>query len=186
MGQPGQARFVFYHERKRVGRIQHIFRKARAEQGLFFGNLFETGLLVLRQFGAGETEVAQFVLNDFFACRGQRGKFRCAAQGAILVEQIEVLAEVSPILGDVGQAGVVGVTQRRAVDHGVQMPDHAPGARQFFVDRFERCDDIAPAAVGRGGHPRQCGAALHNQVVYCRGDMLRPDIGEARKSGKIK
>ena len=58
-----------------VGGVEQVFRKFRGECCAFFLQLLETGLLVVGQFGTGEPEVADLVVDDSPLCGRQRRVF---------------------------------------------------------------------------------------------------------------
>ncbi len=73
-GQAGELRFVagFDDVGVRVGRIEHVIGKRLRQRRLLFLQFGETRLLVFRQFGAGQAEIAQRIAEDFLALAGQR------------------------------------------------------------------------------------------------------------------
>jgi hypothetical protein len=67
---------LFIHvNRKSVGRIQQVLGKLRRQPGELFLNRGVAALLVGRQLGAAEAEIAQGILDDFFSGRRQGRKF---------------------------------------------------------------------------------------------------------------
>ncbi len=56
---------------KRIGGVEQIFLEFGGEGGELFLNGLEAGFLVIRQVGAAEDEIAQFVFHDFLLCRAQ-------------------------------------------------------------------------------------------------------------------
>ena len=182
----GQALLVLDKKRKRIGRIEHVFRKFGTQFRQFFGNRLEAKLLVFCQIGTGQSEVAQLVVDDPAPRNGQKSESRCGFQRFVLAEQREVLAQVSPVFADLRQVVVVGVAQFRAVDDGVQMAHRAPGARQLFIRVFERRDEIVPGVAAVGSDLCDGRAARRDELIHRRCDVSGVDFGEARQARKIQ
>jgi hypothetical protein len=86
-GQAGEQGFVGDDFGEGVGRVEQVFGELGGQLRQFFHDGLEARLLVFRQFGAAEAEVADFVVDDLFLFGGQRGVFRAGLEGAVFVEQ---------------------------------------------------------------------------------------------------
>lgn len=101
--------------------------------------------------------------------------------------QAFVLAEFGVVLGDLWQCRIVSLAQFRAVHHGVEMADLAPGAVQAFVGVFQRADKVVP--VRRclvGGDACDQGAVFRQQLVNGRCNVGGFELGKAGQTREIE
>ena len=90
------------------------------------------------------------MIDDFSARGVQRLIFTAALQRLVFFKQLEVLPQLGPELGDLGQVIVIGGAQLGCINHGVQMTDHAPGASESLGDALQWQHKFLPAE-GRPG-----------------------------------
>ncbi|MNH08140.1 hypothetical protein D3C79_675480 [compost metagenome] len=121
--QTGQFGLVAHQLAPALGRIQHVV----AEAG---GQLGETGLdlavALLRLGGqayAGQAKIAQGILDLLALGAAQQREVVALGQLAIGLVEALVLADIGLELGQQRQAGVMGLAQRLAVEHGIEMTD---------------------------------------------------------------
>jgi hypothetical protein len=170
-----------------VGRVEHVVLEARREGRELLLQLLEAGLLRVRELRAAEAEVAQFVADMPLARRRERGEGGGIRERAEAGEEPQVLALGGEVLGDPRQGRVVGLAQRGRVHHEVQVGHLRPGAPETLVGVVQGLDEVLPGGrLARGGQALHGGAALGEQVVDGRGDMLGTHVGEARQGGKIE
>src|SRR5262249_18135128 len=165
--------------------IEHVLGKLGGQLGELFLDRGVALLLLERQLGAAEAEVAQRVLDDLPAGRRKGAELRRACELLVLLEKLKILSELGPVLRDLGQGRVVSLAERRAVHHRAQMRDLAPGAAQALVRVLERRDEVFPG----GACPRRRfdrGAAGGEQLVDGGSDVLRLDLVEPWQTGKLK
>ena len=179
----GDARLID-HDRERLGRIQQVFREAAAELRELLLDGGEARLLAGRELRAAEAEVAQRVVDDPAPRGAERRIFGRVRERLVFVEQRLVLPEFRPVLGELRQVGVVRLAQLGTVQHRVQVRDLPPGAADVLVRVLERRDECVPGDRRRE-HALDGGAAFGEQCVYRRGDVLGPELREARQSGEI-
>ena len=91
---PGEPRRVVHGQCARVGRVEQVLGELGRQAGEFFLDFLEARLLVFGQFGAGQAEVAQFVVDDLLLRSRQRGITRAGLERLELGEQRFVLSEV--------------------------------------------------------------------------------------------
>ena len=156
-----------------IGRIKHVLGKFRTEAGLLFGNRLEARLLIFRQLGTRQTEIAHLVVDDALAHRAQLRKRRAIAQLPIARKQFEVLPELGVIARHLGQQGVVRLAPGRRVHHAMQVPDHTPATAEALARIDHRRNEIIP--VGRRGigfEPGDKRTIVGKQSLNGRGDMF--------------
>jgi hypothetical protein len=106
---------------------------------------------------------------------------------SVFVEQRQVLRRRGPEFDQPGFGFVVGGAQFGRIQHGVQMPHHAPGAAQLFGGVFQRFDKIFPGYFGhRRFQRRHHIARLRQEGIDGRFHMLGADRVEACQSGEIE
>ncbi|MDT4857211.1 hypothetical protein FQZ97_916260 [compost metagenome] len=140
-------------------------------------------LLVRRQVDAGQAEVAQGVFEDGALRHLETGGLGAAGQRLIGMEQLAVLPQLGRVLGQFGQAGLVGRAQLGVVAHRIEVADRAPGAAQAIIQFVERQHQPIPAR-GAGLLLEQLddgGAVLGKNRVHRRLDMLRTNGGIGRQ-----
>ncbi len=185
--QAGEFRLVGDDFGEGVGRIEQVFRELGRQLGEFFGNGQEAWLLVFRQFGAAQAEVAQLVLDDLLAGRAQAGVIRALLECTVFVEELQILPELRVEAGDVGQHLVVGIAPGRDVIDRMQMAHHAPGAAQAFEAIGEGAGEIFPGDGRRiGDQALDQGAALGQQLGDGGFDVGRFDQVEAGQVGEVE
>ncbi|MNZ69287.1 hypothetical protein D3C78_875810 [compost metagenome] len=127
-----------------LGGVQQLVGEAAAELGQLHLDLAVALLLVGRQVDAGQAEVTQGVIEDGLLRHLETGGFGAAGQGLVGLEQRAVLAEFGPVLGQLGQAGLVGGAQLGVVAHGVQVAHRAPGTAQALAQLVQRQHQALP------------------------------------------
>ena len=128
VGQAGEQGFVGDNFGKGVGRVEQVLGKLGRQLRQLFHDGLEARLLVFRQFGAGQAEIAHFVVDDLFLFDGQRGVLGAFAQRLVFLEQLEILAKLGVEARDFRQHLVVRLAPGGDVIDRVQMADDAPGA----------------------------------------------------------
>ncbi|KAF1858236.1 hypothetical protein Lal_00014736 [Lupinus albus] len=185
--QAGQVGLVRDEQLVVVGRVQHVFREARGQLRLLFLDLGEAFLLLFRQLGAAQAEVAQRVVDDALARRRERRETGARAQLLVFAEQGFVLAQLRPELGDLRLVLVVGGTQLGRVHHVVQVVDHAPGTAEAFRRFLERDDEVVPRdVVGRRFGLLHGGACRRDQLLDRGRHVFRADQVEPGQPGKVE
>jgi hypothetical protein len=91
-GRPASPASSVTYSRRRWWRRAGSPRTWRQRRQLFL-DFLEARLLLVRQFGAGQAEVAHFVVEDALACRRQGGEFGLSCSARYFCEQRQVLAE---------------------------------------------------------------------------------------------
>ena len=143
-------------------------------------------LLVRRQLGAAEAEIAQRVLDDaFWRAVESVCEFGEAASALYFSNKRLVLAELGPVLRDLRQVGVVRLAQLGTVHHGVQVRNLAPGAADALVRVLQRRDEIVPGRA-RSSAALDGRAAVGEQLLHRGRDVLGLDLREARQPGKVQ
>jgi hypothetical protein len=89
------------------------------------------------------------------------------------------MAQFGRVLGQLGQAGLVGRAQLGVVAHRIEMADRTPGTVQALVQFVERQHQPIPARCARLLLEQfgNGGAILGKQLIHRRLDMLRADDG---------
>jgi len=171
----------------RIGGVEHVFGKLRAQRRQLFLDFLEARLLRVRQRRTRQAEIAQRIAHDFLPRRAQRGEFGAGGQRLIFGEQRQVLAEFGIKPRDFRQQIVVGGAPGRHVIHRMQMADDAPGAVQAFLGIHQRLHEIVPG--GRRFRRRQLRrqrAAFIQQMLHRRRDVFRRHRVETRQAAEIQ
>jgi hypothetical protein len=186
LGQAGQAGFVVHLQPPGLGGVEQVLLELRSERREFLHDLAEARTRLRRERHAGEAEVPQGILENLALCRAEPLAFfrEDPLEGA---KQALVLAKLAAVVGQQGQAGVVGLAQRLGILDRVQVPHRRPGARQFLLERLERDHQVVPAwRLGRGEDLLHPGATLVDDRAH-RGFHVRgPDGREGRQAGEIE
>jgi hypothetical protein len=137
---------------KGIGRVEDVFGELGGELRQLFHDRLEARLLVFRQFGAGQAEIAHFVVDDLFLFDTQRGVFGAGAQRLVLLEQLEVLAELGVEARNLRQHLVVRLAPGGHVIDRMQVADDAPGAAEGLKAIGQRAGEVLPGGrCGVGG-----------------------------------
>ena len=165
-GQALQIGFVFNQQLEMVGRVQHVFGKTGGKRSHFFLNVGKLLLLVFRQFGATETEIAQGIVDDPFLGVIKAVERRAVADGFVFFEQGQILGQRCPEFGYLRQVFIVCRAQFRCIDDSVQMADDAPCTGELFGAIVQRSDEIVPADFrhGRFQSGYDCPAAFQQGI----------------------
>ena len=187
VGDAGELGLVGNELGEGIGRVEQVLGELRGEAREFLRDRLEARLLVFRQLGAGQAEVADLVVDDLALRRRQRGVFRTLADGLVLGEKLEVLAEFGKEARDFRQHAVVSLAPFRNVVDRMQMADDAPGARQLLDLVGERRGEGAPGGrnlVGRQTFDQR--PVVRQQEVNRRLDVAWRDRVKARQAGEIE
>ena len=187
VGQAGQHHFIGDHLAKGVGGVEQVFRELGGQLRKLFHDRLVARLLVFRQLGAAEAEIADFVIDDLPAFGAQRGVFRAGLEGAVFVEQLQVLSEFGVEARYLGQHLVVGLAPGRHIVDRVQVTDHAPGTAEAFQPVGQRTGEVGPS--GRGAIVRQAfdqRTAVGEQGFDGGFDVFRLDQVEAGQVGEVE
>src|SRR6266480_1420789 len=128
LGDAEQLSTVGDQRRKRIGCVEQILGKLGLERYKFFLDFAKAWLVPGLQFGSSKTIIAQVVLDDLALGLRQLLKTHRSAQGLEFFIELKVLRELGTVPSDFRQIRVVGVADRGAVVHRVQVSDHAPSA----------------------------------------------------------
>ena len=185
--QAGEQAFVGDDLGEGVGRVEDVFRELGGKLRQLFHDRLEARLLVFRQFGAAETEIADLVIDDLLAFGGERGVFRALLERPVLVEQLQVLAELGVEARNLRQHLVVGLAPGGHVVDRMQVADDTPGAAEPFQAFAQGAGEVGPGG-GRGvvGQAFDQGAAIGQQLRDRRFDVFRLDQVEAGQVGEIE
>ena len=186
-GQAGQLGLVGDPFGEGIGGIEDVLGELGRQCGLFLGDGLEARFLCLGQFGAGEAEVAQFVVDDALAHRRQAGVFGAVVQRAEFAVERFVLPQIGVEAADLGQQIVVGGAPVGGVHHAVHVADHAPGAAEVLSGFGHGDDEVVPGGRGVGRFEcRQGRARGVEQVADGRRHMRRRDAVEVREVSEIE
>jgi hypothetical protein len=158
--------------------------------GEFLLDGLEARLVGFRQFGAGEAEVADLVLDDALLRGGELRESGTGLDCLELGEQLLVLSQLGEEARHLRQVGVVGFAPVRHVHHGVQVADDAPGARQALAAVEERRGEVTPGGRRRF-QARQQGAVFRQQFADGGRDMFGigrcfgNDLSRKFRSGRL-
>jgi hypothetical protein len=91
------------------------------------------------------------------------------------------MGNLSAIVRELGQTGIVGRAQGFGVHHGIEVPHRRPGGIQPHFQLLQRYDEFVPTRVFRQpGQPfGQRRPVLGQDGVDRRFDMLRQDAAES-------
>ena len=131
-----------------MGGVQKVFLEPGLGAGQPLLDGFEFRLALRIKGHAGEAEVAQHVGYDLALGRVQALVFRPLGDPAAGGEQFRVLAHLRGVVGELGQAGVIGLAQGAAVRHGVQVLDGGPEAVKAIVHFLQGGNEIVPGVFG--------------------------------------
>ncbi len=185
--QAGELGFVGDDFGEGIGRVEQVFRELGGKLRQFFHDHLEARLLLFRQFGAGQAEIAHLVIDDLLLFDGERRVLGAAAQGLVFLEQLQVLAELGVEARHFGQHFVVGLAPGRHVVDRMQVADDTPGAAEGLQAVGQGAGKIGPG--GGGGVVGQAGdqvAAGGQQRFDGRFHMLGLDEIETREVGEIE
>ena len=170
-----------------VGRVEQIFRELGGKLRQLLHDRLEARLPVFRQFGAGQAEIADFVIDNLFLFDGKRRIFGTGAQRLVLLEQLQVLPELGVEARHLGQHFVVGLAPGRHIVDRMQVADNAPGAAEGLQAGGQRAGEIRPGGgcriVGEAGDQVAAGG---QQGFDGRFDVLGLDEIETGKIGEIE
>ncbi len=185
--QAGELGFVGDDLGEGVGRVEQVFRELGGELRQLFHDRLEARLLIFRQFGAAQAEIADFVIDDLLLLDGKRRVLGAVAQRLVFLEQLQVLAQFGVEARHLGQHLVVGLAPGRHVVDRMQVADDAPGAAEGFEADRQRPGKILPGG-GRlvGGQALDQFASCGQQRLDGRFDMFGLDEIETRKVGEIE
>ena len=185
--QAGEQAFVGDDLGEGVGRVEDVFRELGGDLRQLFHDRLEARFLVFRQFSAAEAEIADLVVDDLPAFGGERGVFRALLERPVLVEQLQVLAELGVEARNLRQHLVVGLAPGGHVVDRMQVADDTPGAAEPFQAFAQGAGEVGPGG-GRavGGQAVDQGAAIGQQLGDRRFDMFRLDQVEAGQVGEIE
>ena len=181
-GQAVELAFVDDVPGPRVGRVEHVLVELRLRGGEPLHDLAEALLAVVRQRDAGETEIAQRVL-DQLALLGREGRAGTVRHALVGGAELGVLAELGVVCGQQRQAGVVGGAQIVTVHHAVQVADGRPGARQPVVHALDRDDQGVPLVCARSEQRRDLAPVGVQQLANGRLDVARFNGAESGQRG---
>ncbi len=168
-----------------VGGVEQVLLEAGGELGEVAGDLAKARLLLRGQVHAGEAEVAQGVLQQL--ALGLRQSFRLLRHPGIGTEEPLVLPHLGAVVGELGQAGVVGFAQRFAVHHRVQVGDRRPGAGEPVLQLLQRLDEVVPVGLGDlVQQPLHLAAVPADEVIDGRLHVFRRNAREGGQPFQFK
>ncbi len=133
--------------RPRVGRVEHVLVELGLQRRQLFDQRFELGLLVRRQRDAGESEVAQRVLQEL-ALPGCQPIALVGEDRLVRAIQALVLRKLGVPRREQRQTGVVRGAQLVAVDDAIHVADGRPRAREAVMHLLQRHDQRIPRGSG--------------------------------------
>ncbi len=183
IGQSGQGRAVQNRFLPGVGAVQDVLLETGLEIGQFLGNGLVAGLLVFRQIHAAQMEVTQGIAHHLALGLVQIPGSGTLAQGLVGRVERRVLADLGAVIGELGQAGVVGGAQLLAVDHRVHVPNRRPGPVEPVLQQGQGMHQVLP---GKATVPiqqfRDGGAVLGQQAIDGRLHVFGSDLAEGRQA----
>ena len=177
VGQAGQRRFIGDVLGPGLGGIQQLVGEAAGQLGQLHLDGAIALLLGLRQIDAGQMKVAQGVFQDGRLRHLERGRIGTSGQRVIGLVQRTVLPQFGPVLGQLGQASLVGGAQFGVVAHRIQVADRSPGAAKAIIQFVEHQHQTIPARCARlftQEFADRC-AVIGENRIHRRLDMLGPD-----------
>jgi hypothetical protein len=187
VGQAGEPGLVGDDLGEGVGRVEQVFRELGGKLRQLFHDRLEARLLVFRQFGAGQAEVADSLSTTFF-CSTESVAYSALARSALYFSNsLQVLAELGVEARHLGQHLVVGLAPGRDIVDRMQVADDAPGAAEGLQAGGQRAGEIRPGGgcciVGQAGDQVAAGG---QQRFDGRFDVLGLDEIETGKIGEIE
>ena len=179
IGDAGQQAFVGDVPGPGLSGVQQLVGKFAAELGKLHLDGAEALLLHRWKVDAGQAEVAQRMLEDGLLRHLETGRRGARGQRLVGLEQRAVLPEFGVVGRQLGQAGLVGRAQFRAVAHGVEVADWAPGAGEALVQLVQPDHQGLPVqALGRAAEQLlDRHAVVAEDGVDGRLDVLRANLG---------
>ncbi|RML45987.1 hypothetical protein APX70_08567 [Pseudomonas syringae pv. maculicola] len=170
IGQAGEGGLVSDQLGPGLSGIEQLVGKLAAQLGQFALHLRITFLLLGRQVDAGQAEVAQRLLQNGLLTDVKACGLRAVGQRFISLKQCAILAHLGGVGAQCRQARLIRFTQFRAVAHGIQMADRAPGSAQAVVQLVHGQHQPGP------GRRR----ALFAEDVDNRGTVVGQDLFDSR------
>ena len=172
-------------QRPGLGGVEHGLLERRVQLRELGLDLAETRARRLLERDAGIAEAAQAVLDEGALRAIQRGESGALAHGLHGFIKAAVLAELGGELGDALVGFRVHLAQLGRVLHPVQVRHRRPGARELFVEPFERRDQRIEVAGGGIGDEALDGGAVVGQHGFDGGHDVRGlEGGEIRQQGR--
>ncbi len=159
--------------------VQQLVGELAAQLGKLHLDGAEALLLDRRQVDTGQAEVAQRMLEDGLLCHLETGRRGAGGKRLVGLEQRAVLPQFRVVGRQLGQAGLVGGAQLRAVTHGVEVTDRPPGTGEAIIQLVQPDHQGLPVqAFGRAAEQL---LDRHEDGVDGRLDVLRTDFGIGRQ-----
>jgi len=162
-----------------LGRVQQLVGELAAELGELHLDGAEALLLDRRQVDTRQAEVAQRMLEDGLLRHLETGRRGAGGKRLVRLEQRAVLPEFGVVGRQLGQTGLVGGAQLRAVAHGVEVTDRPPGTGEAIIQLVQPDHQGLPVqAFGRAAEQLlDRHAVVTEDGVDGRLDVLRANLG---------
>jgi hypothetical protein len=147
--QAGELALVRDVMRKGVLAVEHVVVECGGQRGELLLHRLEPRLGGVGELGAAEAEIAQRVRDDHSPRIVEGGERGTGGERAETLEQSAVLRDVRVERRHDRQRGVVGVADRRRIDHGVQVADSAPCAFEMVELPFRSARRRIPTSRAR-------------------------------------
>jgi len=163
--------------------VQQLVGELAAQLGKLHLDGAEALLLDRRQVDTGQAEVAQRMLEDGLLRHLETGRRGAGGKRLVGFEQRAVLPEFRVVGRQLGQTGLVGGAQFRAVAHGVEVTDRPPGTGEAIIQLVQPDHQGLPVqAFGRAAEQLlDRHAVVAEDGVDGRLDVLRTDFGIGRQ-----
>ena len=136
-GQTDEQRLVRHRFCPAVGGIQQVLFILCLQFRETLLQLLVPVLIPLSEVDARQAEIPQGITDNLLPGDAQPGIFLAIGQCLAGVEQVFVLSQFGGVVGQLGQAGVIGPTQVIVIGHRVQVTDGRPGAIKLIVLVFK-------------------------------------------------
>ena len=180
--QTGQVLFVDEVQRPRLGGIEHVVRETIAQLRQLHLDFLEARLRCRGQFGTGEAEIAQGIVDDSALRVGQLPVFAAGGNGLVRRVHPLILGQLGKELRQLRQTGVVNLAHGRRIDHGVEVRNRRPQPRQPFLHVLEWLGNVCPRAGLAPGKTLFQQRATVGQLAIERGQHVLRANG--RESGQ--
>ena len=173
-------------KREGVGGIEYVLRKLGGQLGAFGLQRGKLGLLLWRQFGAAQDEIAQIVGEFGLLRRRQDGVFGRVFNRFEARVKFDVLADFGEEHGYFRHQLVVNRAQFGGVGHRVQMGNHAPDAADALGGVGQALDGVEPGGFRLRLNGGNRSAGIGNGALHSGTDVFGADAVETRLAAKVK
>ena len=182
-GNAGERGFIADRFAPGVRRVEHRVLEIGRELGELVGDFAEARSRRLFERDAGETEIAQLMLDQRARRARQRRKIAGVGDGAERGVERAVLPELARVLDDLLLRGGIRIAQRLGILHAVQVRNRRPGAIEAIFELLAGEHDGGEIARSVRGEQRVDARAIVREHDVDGGfDMGRRDRRKARQT----